>query len=159
MGFPVQSMLTALRSFRGLAHRCELVGEHRSVRWYDDSKGTNVGATMAAIQGFGHNLVLIAGGIGKGADFSPLRDIVRDRVVDTILFGQDADNIESAVSGVTAIHRARDLGEAVTQAAGYAKAGQIVLFSPACSSFDMFENYEQRGVAFKRLVMRLEQHR
>jgi len=150
-----QPVIGTVLGFAGLEHRCELVAEINGVKWINDSKGTNVGATVAAINGFGDNLILIAGGIGKGADFSPLKESVDERVSHVILFGQDADLIAEAIDGETRISRTRDLAQAVSVAAGFAQEGQVVLFSPACSSFDMFENYEQRGAAFKRLVTSL----
>ena len=168
-GVPVTpAVIDAMRAFRGLEHRCELVAEINRVKWINDSKGTNVGATVAAINGFAGDIILIAGGIGKGADFSPLKKPVAERVRHTVLFGRDADLIAEAIAGEVAaevaadtapdieISRAADLKQAVSIAAGRARAGQVVLFSPACSSFDMFENYAQRGLAFKRLVAALE---
>ena len=142
----------------GLEHRCEWVAEIRGVPWINDSKGTNVGATVAALGGFGDDLILIAGGLGKGADFAPLRDPVRERVRCAVLFGKDAGHIADAIAGCTEVVRARDLAQAVSIAARYAQAGagRVVLFSPACASFDGFENYEQRGRAFKELVAALK---
>ena len=153
----------------GLEHRCELVAEIGGVKWINDSKGTNVGATVAALRGHGGigddggddgDLILIAGGIGKGADFSPLRAPVGERVSHVVLFGRDADAIAAAIAGCAEVSMARDLTHAVSIAAAHAhahaRAGRVVLFSPACASFDMFENYEQRGRAFKRLVAKLE---
>ena len=153
----------------GLEHRCELVAEIDGVKWINDSKGTNVGATVAALRGHGGigddggggddgDLILIAGGIGKGANFSPLRAPVEARVSHVVLFGRDADAIAAAIAGCAEVSMARDLNHAVSIAAAHAhaRAGRVVLFSPACASFDMFENYEQRGRAFKRLVAKLE---
>ena len=152
----------------GLEHRCELVAEIGGVKWINDSKGTNVGATVAALRGHGGigddggddgDLILIAGGIGKGADFSPLRAPVGAGVSHVVLFGRDADAIAAAIAGCAEVSMARDLNHAVSIAAAHAhahaRAGRVVLFSPACASFDMFENYEQRGRAFKRLVAKL----
>lgn len=151
-------VVDAALAWGGLAHRCELVAEINGVKWINDSKGTNVGATVAALRGFGGDLILIAGGLGKGADFSPLQAPVGERVRHAVLFGRDAGRIAEALGGHTEISRARDLPHAVSIAAerAQATAGQVVLFSPACASFDLFENYEQRGHAFKRLVARLE---
>jgi len=153
-GFDVDSMCAALREFRGLAHRCRLVAEVDSVRWYNDSKGTNVGATLAALNGLGEQspVVLIAGGDGKGADFTPLGVALARNARALVLFGRDASLIERAVSGATAISRATDLADAVSQARGMARPGDAVLFSPACASFDMFANYEARGQAFEEAV-------
>ena len=163
------TVLDAAGRWGGLEHRCELVAEIGGVKWINDSKGTNVGATVAALRGHGgiggdgddnddRDLILIAGGIGKGADFSPLRAPVDARVSHVVLFGRDADAIAAAIAGCAEISLARDLTHAVSIAAEHAhvRAGRVVLFSPACASFDMFENYEQRGRAFKRLVAKLE---
>ena len=153
------AVIEALLNFRGLEHRCEPVAEIAGVKWVNDSKGTNVGATVAAINGSAggdeDNLILIAGGIGKGADFSPLRAAVGARVRHAVLFGRDAERIADALAGQTEISRATDLPHAVARAAELARAGQTVLFSPACASFDQFENYAERGLAFKRLVAAL----
>lgn len=149
----------ALLAYRGLEHRCELAAEINGVKWINDSKGTNVGATVAAINGCGGgcgdgdcDLILIAGGLGKGADFSPLKKPVREHVCQAVLFGQDAERIAEAIATETKVSRADDLKHAMSLAARCAQAGQSVLFSPACASFDMFENYEQRGLAFKELL-------
>ena len=151
---PLPAMLEALRVFRGLAHRCELVAERGGVRWYNDSKATNVGATLAAIEGFGpeEGLVLIAGGEGKGADFSLLRPAVAAHVRAVVLFGRDAPLLADALQGAAPLHRAANLDEAVESAGRLVPDGGRVLFSPACASFDMFDDYRARGAAFTRLV-------
>lgn len=149
-------VVDAALGWGGLEHRCELVAEIGGVKWINDSKGTNVGATVAALRGFGDDLILIAGGLGKGADFSPLRAAVGERVSHAVLFGRDAGRIADAIAGYAEVSRARDLKHAVSIAAAHTRAGRVVLFSPACASFDMFENYEQRGRVFKRLVAKLE---
>jgi len=153
-GFDEPAMCAALREFAGLAHRCRLVAERDGVRWYNDSKGTNVGATLAAIAGIGAHspVVLIAGGQGKGADFSPLADRLRRHARALILIGRDAPLIEAAVRGATRVSRAGDLAEAVAQARSVAQPGDSVLLSPACASFDMFANFEQRGACFEAAV-------
>ncbi len=151
----LSSMLEVLRTYTGLPHRTQWVAESDGVTWYNDSKGTNVGATIAAIEGLTPPLVLIAGGVAKGADFTPLREAMSDKVRAVILFGQDADIIEDALSGVVQIHRAVSLIEAVKIAVLHCESGDNILFSPACASFDMFANYEERGNAFMELV---EQH-
>ncbi|MDD9857325.1 MAG: UDP-N-acetylmuramoyl-L-alanine--D-glutamate ligase [Gammaproteobacteria bacterium] len=150
----------ALLAYRGLEHRCEMVADIAGVRWINDSKGTNVGATAAAIQGLhgaGPDLILIAGGLGKGADFAPLQAPVGRCVGHAVLFGHDAPRIAAALAGHTRIARAADLPQAVAWAARHARAGQVVLFSPACASFDQFDDYRARGLAFKQLVGELEQ--
>ncbi len=151
---PFPAMLEALRTFRGLAHRCQFVAERAGVRWYDDSKATNVGATLAAVEGLAGDggLILIAGGEGKGADFSPLRRAVAAHVQAVVLFGRDAPLLQSALEGAAPLYRCADLGEAVERAGRLARAGGQVLFSPACASFDMFDDYRARGRAFIRLV-------
>lgn len=156
VGLPMPAMLEALRTFRGLAHRCELVAERGGIRWYDDSKATNVGATLAAIEGLGREgrLVLIAGGEGKGADFSPLRSAVAEHVQAVVLIGRDAPRLESALRGAVRLHRAGGLDEAVEIAGRLALPAGRVLFSPACASFDMFDDYRARGEAFTRLARR-----
>lgn len=154
MGLPESGMLEALRTFRGLPHRTEWVGRAGSVDWYNDSKGTNVGATVAAIEGMDKPVVLIAGGDGKDADFEPLRPALAQRGRAVVLIGRDAPRIESAVADAVPVRRAADLREAVQLAATLAKPGDVVLFSPACASFDMFDDYEQRGECFRQLVRR-----
>ncbi|MGR3983988.1 MAG: UDP-N-acetylmuramoyl-L-alanine--D-glutamate ligase [Gammaproteobacteria bacterium] len=144
--------LEAALAYRGLEHRCELAAEVGGVKWINDSKGTNVGASLAALSGLRGELIWIGGGIGKGADFAPLRAPLRERACAAVLFGRDAGVIETALAGATEVVRARDLQHAVGLAAARACAGRVVLFSPACSSFDMFEDYAARGRAFKKLV-------
>ncbi len=141
-------MLAALRTFTGLPHRTQLIGERRGVRWYNDSKGTNVGATLAALGGLPGRVVLIAGGLGKGQDFSPLRDLAATKARAVVLMGRDAPLIEAALHNVASIHYAGDMREAVVRAAALARPGDSVLLSPACASFDMFNGYEDRGRRF-----------
>ncbi len=157
LGISTRARLKALEKFSGLPHRCQLVADRNDVRWYDDSKGTNVGATVAAIRGLGaeRDLVLIAGGLGKGADFSPLKGPVARHVRHLVLFGRDADLIERELAGAVAITRAENLNDAVRAADMAAAPGSAVLFSPACASFDMFENYAARGRAFAAAVKAL----
>lgn len=146
------AMLEALCAFAGLPHRAELVAEIAGVRWINDSKGTNVGATVAAVKGGSAPLVLIAGGIGKGADFTPLREALAPRARLVILIGRDAPTIAAALGpDIPQIHSA-DLRDAVSLAAQYAEPGDDVLLSPACASFDMFADFEHRGREFRRLV-------
>ena len=152
--------LDALTRFRGLDHRSQLVVERLGVRWYDDSKGTNPGATVAALEGLvppgaTHRAVLIAGGDGKGADFSPLVPAVERAARAVVLIGRDAPRIAEVLEGVTEILRARDMDEAVALAAGTARPGDCVLLSPACASFDMFENFQHRGRVFAEAVRSL----
>ncbi len=156
---PLQCMLNVLKNFSGLAHRCELVAEHSGIFWYNDSKATNVGACEAAITTIGEkhkgHLILIAGGDGKCADFSPLKHPVAHYVSHVILLGQDADRLQEQLADVVALTRVDSLPEAVTAAATFAKSGDAVLLSPACASLDMFENYEHRGEVFRQAVLEL----
>jgi UDP-N-acetylmuramoylalanine--D-glutamate ligase len=159
LGLPLEPLLAALREFKGLPHRVELAGEAHGVRWYDDSKGTNVGSTVAALAGLaqsGAKLILIAGGDGKGQDFSPLRDAVARSARALVLIGRDAPLIEAAVAGAgVPIRRAASMGEAVALAAQAARPGDAVLLSPACASFDMFRDYKHRGEVFRLAVERV----
>jgi UDP-N-acetylmuramoylalanine--D-glutamate ligase len=158
LGLPLAPLLDALRAFKGLPHRVEPVGEALGVRWYDDSKGTNVGSTVAALAGLAQGaakVVLIAGGEGKGQNFSPLRDALARSARALILIGRDAPLIEAAVAraGVPMRH-ARSMEEAVALAGESARPGDAVLLSPACASFDMFRNYKHRGEVFRLAVER-----
>lgn len=151
-GLPMLAMIEAVKTFKGLAHRMEWVAEHRGVVWINDSKGTNVGATLAAIQGLDKPVILIAGGRGKQADFSPLREVVaRGAVRELILLGEDAQVIAQAVAPKVC-HFAASMQQAVAMAGACAAAGEVVLMSPACASFDMFAGFAQRGEIFKQAV-------
>jgi UDP-N-acetylmuramoylalanine--D-glutamate ligase len=142
----------ALRKFTGLAHRCEALGSIDGVAFINDSKATNVGATAAALAGLPGPLVLLAGGLGKDADFSALREIARGKVRATVLIGRSADEIAAALEDVCAVYRAASMDEAVAIAYAQARPGDTVILSPACASQDMFENYEARGRAFRDAV-------
>jgi UDP-N-acetylmuramoylalanine--D-glutamate ligase len=146
----------ALRAFKGLPHRVEKVALIDGVTYYDDSKGTNVGSTVAALGGFTQPVVLIAGGDGKGQDFTPMREPVKQRARAVILIGRDAGLIASVLEGcgVTCVH-VHDMDEAVRHARARAKPGDAVLLSPACASFDMFQNYNHRGDVFAAAVRKL----
>ncbi len=139
-------------AYTGLPHRCELVPTEDGVRWINDSKGTNVGATLAAIKGAGRPLILIAGGQGKGADFKPLKSVMDTAVKGVVLIGEDADRIARDLGDDVTIWRETELDAAVHRAADIAEPGDTVLFSPACASFDMFDSYAHRGDSFRRLV-------
>jgi len=149
-GISLDVAAESARNFAGLAHRCEWVAEADGVAWFNDSKGTNVGATIAALNGLSQTVVLIAGGQGKGADFSCLQVAVRDKARCVILFGEDAGLIAMAIKDVVSVELVRDLKEAVSLAASKAQPGDAVLFSPACASFDMFRDYQHRGETFVR---------
>ena len=156
VGLPFDAMLSSLRNFTGLEHRCQWVRELDGVSYYNDSKATNVGAALAAIDGLGADmdgkLVLIAGGDGKGADFSGLRDSVAKHCRAVVLIGRDADLIAAAVGESVPLVRADSLDDAIVQSRELAQPGDAVLLSPACASFDMFKNYEERGQLFARAV-------
>ena len=149
IGAPSQALAEAARDFRGLRHRVELVAEARGVRFFDDSKGTNVGATVAALDGFTSPVVLIAGGDGKGQDFAPLVPAVKARARAVVLIGRDAPRLAAALApaGVP-MERAATMAEAVELAFKAAQPGDAVLLSPACASLDMFRNYGHRGEVF-----------
>lgn len=159
VGLPMTAMLDALRDFPGLPHRCQWVGQHAGVDYYDDSKATNVGAALAAIEGFGDTLqgrqVLIAGGDGKGADFSPLCEPISRYCRAVVLLGRDADKLEQVLKSHVPLQRVSSLDEAVSAAASLAQPGDAVLLSPACASLDMFANFEERGRLFAAAVGRL----
>lgn len=157
IGLPKDGMCRALRSFCGLPHRCRWVARIDDVDWFNDSKGTNVGASRAAIRGIatGRNVILIAGGDGKGADFAPLAEVVAAHVKCLVLIGRDGARIARAVGGNTPIQYAVDMPGAAAACARAAQAGDVVLLSPACASFDMFSNYMARGDAFVAAVREL----
>ncbi len=152
VGADPATVAPALAGFEGLPHRTRLVAELDGVRWYDDSKGTNVGATTAALDGMDRPVVLIAGGDAKDADFSPLRGAVERRARAVVLIGRDAPLLAAALEGAAPIEHAADLGTAVARAAALARRGDAVLLSPACASFDMFRDYHERGDVFVAAV-------
>jgi len=154
-GFKLSAMLEALESFPGLEHRSAWVADLAGVRYIDDSKGTNVGATLAAVSGLSGPLILIAGGQGKGQDFSPLAAAVRGKVRHAVLIGKDAAAVESALRGVCTTECAATMDAAVSAAAAVARPGDTVLLSPACASLDMFRDYAQRGDVFAAAVRAL----
>ena len=154
---PLPPLLDALRNFKGLPHRVEAVAEINDVIYYDDSKGTNVGATAAALKGLGRRAVVIMGGDGKGQDFSPLTAAVSRHARAVVLIGRDADKIATALQNCDVpLLRARDMNDAVRQSAAQALPGDAVLMSPACASFDMYRNYVHRAEAFISAVRTLQ---
>jgi UDP-N-acetylmuramoylalanine--D-glutamate ligase len=161
IGVPQEAMIKALKEYKGLPHRVEWVAEIGNVTFYDDSKGTNVGATYAAIQGLvGPNdsskIVLIAGGDGKGQDFSTLTEIVARNARAVVLIGRDAPEIQKALKETSVkIDKAETLELAVSAAYHLAQPGDAVLLSPACASFDMFRNYVHRAEVFVQSVKAL----
>jgi UDP-N-acetylmuramoylalanine--D-glutamate ligase len=145
-----------LKTFTGLAHRMAFVRERRAVRYYDDSKGTNVGASVTAIRGAREaKVVLIAGGRDKGGSYGPLVDALRERGRAAVLLGEAQELLSKAIGDAVPFRTASSMDEAVTLASEFARAGDAVLLSPACSSFDMFRDYKERGDAFVRAVMAL----
>ena len=155
LGLAQSAMLAALQEFPGLPHRAAWVADIAGVRYVNDSKGTNVGATLAAIAGFKGPLLLIAGGDGKNQDFGPLRAALSGKVRRVLLIGRDAPQIDTVLQGVCATERCASLEAAVIAAARGAVAGDTVLLSPACASLDMFRDYAHRGDVFARAVKEL----
>jgi UDP-N-acetylmuramoylalanine--D-glutamate ligase len=158
-GLSFEAMVETLRHFKGLPHRCQLVREYHGVRWYNDSKGTNVGATLAAIEGLGAEiqgkLILIAGGVGKNADFSTLVPAIEKYVKTVVLIGEAAPQIAEVIGDRVQVKFAKTMDEAITLSEQLAQPKDSVLLSPACASFDMFKNFEHRGQVFTDLVSQL----
>ena len=154
-GVPAAIVRRAVRDFRGLEHRLEEVPAVAGVRFVNDSKATTVDATLKALASFDRPVVLVLGGRGKGGDFSPLRAAVRKRVRSVVLVGEAAGKIEAALGGVVPVVRAADYREVVRSAFAAARRGDVVLLAPACTSWDMFANFEERGRTFKAEVRRL----
>ena len=157
VGLPMAAMLDALRNFAGLSHRCERVADLDGITFVNDSKGTNVGATRAALDGLAteeHKIVLIAGGDGKGADFAPLVEAA-GTLRGLVTIGVDGDKIAGVFGGLVMQRSAADMDAAVEQARAIAEPGDYVLLSPACASFDMYRNFEARGEDFRRAVQQL----
>jgi len=155
-GLSLDSMLTTLQDYPGLEHRCQWVGKHNGVEFFNDSKGTNVGATVAALEGLQPDvegsIVLMAGGDGKGADFSYMKQAIQSGVKILIAYGRDKLLIESTLSDVTRVVLADDFKDAFEKACINASNGDAILLSPACASFDMFTSFEHRGNTFVQLV-------
>lgn len=159
VNLPMDAMLSVLREFKGLPHRCEWLREHQGITWINDSKGTNVGATIAAIEGLGNEIpgkwILIAGGISKNADFTPLKAIIQHYCRAVVLIGEAAAELHQLLIKSIPLVLAQDLQDAVQKAAKLAQEGDGVLLSPACASFDMFKNFEDRGEKFRVAVQDL----
>ena len=147
-----EKALQAIADFKGLPHRCELVAEHQDVRWIDDSKGTNIGATASAISGLDGSVILFLGGVHKGGELESLKKAAAERVKLVIAFGQDKEIFTQGLNDICKIIEVDSLNEAVKLAHANALAGDTVLFSPACASFDMYSNYIERGLAFQKAV-------
>ncbi|HEX9613891.1 MAG TPA: UDP-N-acetylmuramoyl-L-alanine--D-glutamate ligase [Bacteroidota bacterium] len=154
-GVSPASIRATLRNFKGVEHRLEFVREIDGVRYYNDSKATNVDSVRYALQAFTDPVILFLGGRDKGNDYSRILDLVKQRAKAVIALGESAERVELSFRASLPVHRVSSMSEAVTVAAGLAKPGDVVLLSPACASFDWFENYEHRGRVFKELVYRL----
>jgi UDP-N-acetylmuramoylalanine--D-glutamate ligase len=153
LGLPMARLLHGLRTFEGEPHRCQLIAVIDDVEYYDDSKGTNVGATVAALAGLGKRCLLIAGGDGKGQDFAPLAAAVRAHARAVFLIGRDAPLLRQALAGTEVpLHDCGSLEDAVAQAHAQARLGDAVLLSPACASWDMFRDYAHRAEVFAAAV-------
>lgn len=157
MALPMPAMLTALSQFKGLPHRCRLVRLYQGVRWLNDSKATNVGAAIAAIEGLADSggIILIAGGQAKGQDFSPLTPVLDAYVKALVLIGEDAQAIDAIAPSGMVCQQTSSMQEAVQKAAELAERGDAVLLSPACASFDMFDGFADRGEQFEKAVRRV----
>jgi len=158
MGTPLEEIREGLRSFRGLPHRLEYVGEIEGVKFINDSKGTNPHAVLWALKSIDEPVILIIGGEDKGLDFTPLREIVEKRVKKLILIGESRNKLKAVFEGTVELSEAGNLEDAVELAFHEAERGDVVLLSPGCSSFDMFKNYRERGERFKDAVRRLGRH-
>ena len=159
IGLPMDKMLETLKTFKGLEHRCEFVKEVNGVRYYNDSKGTNIGATLAALDGLGAaieaqggQVAIILGGQGKGQDFTALRESLQKYAKVTVLMGEDRSIIENAIAETTTLLHAASLQQAVELCQQHTHAQDVVLLSPACASFDMFTGYPERGHRFVEYV-------
>jgi UDP-N-acetylmuramoylalanine--D-glutamate ligase len=154
-GVSRRAIETTLEEFPGLEHRLEFVREKDGVRYYNDSKGTNVGAVVKSLASFPGRVILLAGGVDKGGDYEPLADGIKTRAGRLVLFGAAKQIIADALGQLTTTVLVDDLDAAVRDAAAHARTGDVVLLSPACSSFDQFRNYAERGKTFKSLVQAL----
>jgi UDP-N-acetylmuramoylalanine--D-glutamate ligase len=155
MGCAPDKIAQAIRSFKAVEHRLEYVATVRGVEYFNDSKATNVDATIKALESFPANIHIILGGKDKGSDYTVLNDLLRQRVKRVYTIGAAADKIESHIKGAAEIVHAETLDNAIKRAAAVAQPGDIVLLAPACASFDQFQNYEHRGRVFKEAVRSL----
>jgi UDP-N-acetylmuramoylalanine--D-glutamate ligase len=155
-GCSKKAIQDTLNRFKGLEHRLEFVREIEGIRFYNDSKGTNVGSVVKSLQSFTEPVILIAGGKDKNGDLSPLRELIRKRVRHLILIGEAKERMNRELGRLTDTNMVKSLEEAVLLARKKAAGGQVILFSPACSSFDMFKDYKERGKVFKEAVARLQ---
>jgi UDP-N-acetylmuramoylalanine--D-glutamate ligase len=150
------AIANGVRSFAGVEHRLEFVAEIRGVRYYNDSKATNVDATLKALDAFPGRILVILGGKDKGSDYTLLQKPLREKAILALLIGAAAEKIEKQIAGSVAIERAGTIERAVEIASHASRSGDVVLLAPACASFDQFQNYEHRGRVFKDLVHQLE---
>jgi len=155
VGLDEQVMCNALRKFKGLSHRMQRVAEIRGVTWVNDSKATNIGACVAALQGYARKVILIAGGDAKGADMNELTPAIKEKAKSVVVMGKDAGLIKQALNGCVPVYSADNMAQAVQIAAGLADAGESVLLSPACASLDQYKNYQDRGEKFTKAVLAL----
>jgi len=155
VGLDMALMCQALRNFKGLAHRMQKVGEVANVFWVNDSKATNIGASIAALNGYNHKVILIAGGDAKGADMQELAPVAKAKTKSVILLGKDAGLIANALDGCVPVYFAGNMKEAIKIAVGLSLPGDIVLLSPACASLDQYKSYADRGNKFVEAVMEL----
>lgn len=155
IGIDQQAMSSAIKNFKGLPHRMQRVGEVNGVVWVNDSKATNIGACVAALQGYEHKVILLAGGDAKGADMNDLVPVVKAKAKCVVLMGKDAELIEQALNGCVPVYKANDMQQAVAIASSISSAGDNVLLSPACASLDQYKNYQERGDKFTAAVMAL----
>ncbi|MBX7245098.1 MAG: UDP-N-acetylmuramoyl-L-alanine--D-glutamate ligase [Candidatus Sumerlaeaceae bacterium] len=151
-GAPIEAIREGLRTFRGVEHRIEFCGEKNGVRYYNDSKATNIDSLEKALKSFRAPVILIAGGRHKGTSYDVLKELVGERVKRVLAIGEAAQLMEESWSAVTSVVRARNMEDAVRQACATSESGDVVLLSPACSSYDMYNNYEERGRDFKARV-------
>lgn len=155
VGLDIPVMCSTLKTFKGLDHRMQKVADVNGVTWVNDSKATNIGACVAALEGYDDKVILIAGGDAKGADMTELTPVVKEKAKGVVLMGKDANLIEQALAGCVPVHRADNMVQAVQIAASLASLGDSVLLSPACASLDQYKNYQDRGNQFAHAVLAL----
>ena len=155
LGLDEQAMCHALKIFKGLDHRMQRVAEIHGVTWVNDSKATNIGACVAALQGYARKVILIAGGDAKGADMNELTPAIKEKAKSVVLMGKDADLIKKALNDCVPVYAAENMAQAVQISASLAESGDSVLLSPACASLDQYKNYQDRGDQFSKAVLGL----
>jgi UDP-N-acetylmuramoylalanine--D-glutamate ligase len=155
VGLKADTISSVLRRFKGLQHRMQKVAKVNGVTWVNDSKATNIGACIAALQGYQEKVILIAGGDAKGADMNELIPVIKEKTRFVVLMGKDADLLESKIAGCVPSYRANTIKQAVQIASTMAERGESVLLSPACASLDQYKNYQERGEQFSAAVLEL----